>query len=144
MEKGGNLASILSEEDQKEIDKVTPYYTIYWVGGRKLNADEDSLRWTDGSPWGGYDNFQPYYKPYHDYRCLYISRGWWYIYHCPYRMGYVCKFPSSKPSLDLYQLSSYNLSQSIDFYVDITDESLGGSEVPGFKVDLPIHNIHFT
>ena len=58
------------------------------------------------------------------------------MYNCLYGMGYVCKFPSSIPSLDLYQLSSYNLTQNIDFYVDITDESLGGSEVPGFKVDL--------
>ena len=137
MEKGGNLASILSEDDQRGIDEALQeqdYYSIYWVGGRKLNADENSLRWTDGSPWGGYDNFQPYYKPYPDYRCLYISRGWWYIYRCTYNMAYVCKLPEITTSQDIYQLSSFNLSQSLDFYMDVTNDSLGGREVPGFKV----------
>ena len=137
MEEGGNLASILSEDDQREIDEALQgFYGIYWVGGRKLNADENSFRWTDGSPSSGYDNFQRYYRPYHGYRCLYIYRGWWYIYRCTYNMAYVCKLPVITPSQDRYQLSSYNLTRNIDFFMDISNDSLGGREVPGFKVVL--------
>ena len=139
LEKGGNLASILSEDDQREIEKATQgVYRNYWIGGRKLNADEDSFRWTDGSPRSEYNNYYSWYKPYHAYRCLYIYYGWWYLTYCHYYRAYVCKLPTITPSQDLYQLSSYNLSQSVDFYMDVSNDSLGGREVPGFKVVLTI------
>ena len=51
-------------------------------------------------------------------------------------MAYVCKLPAITPSQDLYRLSSHNLTRSIDFYMDVTNDSLGGREVPGFKVVL--------
>ena len=137
VEKGGNLASILSEEDQRDLLEATQGYSSYfWVGGRKLTAEENSYRWTDGSPWRDYNNFSPYYSPYYAYRCLYISREWWYIYSCTYNMPYVCQFSSLEPSRDLYLLSSFNLTRDIDFSMDVTHDSLVGVEVPGFKVGL--------
>ena len=147
MRKGGNLASILSEDDQQELIEATQgYSSIFWVGGRKLTSDENSLRWRDGSPWSSYSNFQPYYQPYYYYRCLYIYREWWYIYSCSYYMSYVCQFSQIDTSQELFQLSISNLTHNnIDFWMDVTNESLGNMDVPGFKVALIIckHFLNF-
>ena len=135
MRKGGNLASILSKDDQQElIDATQGYSSSFWIGGRKLTNDESSFSWRDGSPWTNYTNFEPYYQPYYAYRCLNIYREWWYVSRCSYSKYFVCQFHQLDTSQHQFQLSKNILSNSIDFFMDVSNDSLGSMIVPGFKV----------
>jgi len=51
---GGNLASILDPETNEFITTLTKEYT--WIGGHRLEDDQDVWGWADGSEWS-YENW---------------------------------------------------------------------------------------
>ena len=142
---------MLSSDDQKEIDEASNQKTV-WIGGHRLEPEEESWYWVDGSPWTDYNNWYPWYESYQDYRhyyndatdvkCLKIYREWWYPEDCAYRLSYVCKFHETDPQ-HLYIIPGENLPQSMSFFMDILGESLVGTKVPGFKVTFNLILQHF-
>ena len=91
---GGHLASVGSEEDQKELDKVAGRKPV-WLGGRRKEGG-DEWEWLDGSPWL-YQNWQTFpefgiYGPNTDqgYDCMDTNDGHWFSTLCRHKKYFIC------------------------------------------------------
>ena len=146
--KGGTLASILSEDEKDEVNEASEEEAA-WIGGRRLEIREDSWDWADGLTWSenlanwyySYQNYQDYSQYYGDdylntnNECLKLWREWWMPYRCTAELPYICRFQPKAPK-DEYQLSKDQLGHSINFWMEDLGDSLQGSEMPGFKVNM--------
>ena len=158
-QKGGSLPSILSKDEERAISEVSGSRSI-WIGAQRnerLPSGKDPWRWTDGSPWseddgGGFSNWwqTPYPCANETYRqsyplrcddepkCVFLSFEWWYPDKCDILLPYVCHFSPTKAEAS-YEFTKDSVGNSINIFMDLSMESLQGSEVPGFKVTFKGH-----
>ena len=144
--KGGTLASILSEDEKEQLNEASERETA-WIGGRRLEIREESWAWSDGSTWsdianwyGGYEYYvdsehysDDYFNEHNE--CLKIYREWWMPDRCTSELPYICRFLPKASKAD-YQLSKDHLGHSISFWMDDLGSSLQGKEMLGFKVNM--------
>ena len=87
-ERGGHLASILSEEEHEEV-RSKAGTTILWIGG-SYREEEAGFGWTDGSPWGYTRWGNGYGKTGEGKDCLYIRGKDWRESTCRTTRNFIC------------------------------------------------------
>ena len=154
--KGGSLPSILSKDEARAISEASDSESI-WIGarrGERLPSGNDPWEWSDGSPWfddeiSGLSNWwqTPYPCANETYqqsnplrcdkepKCVFLSFEWWYPDKCDVLLPYVCHFSPTNAEAS-YDYTKENVGNSINIFMDLSMDSLQGSEVPGFKVTL--------
>ena len=87
-ERGGHLASILSEEEHEEL-RTKAGTTIFWIGG-SYKEEEAGFVWTDGYPWGYTSWGKGYGKTGEGRDCVYIRAKDWRESTCGTTRNFIC------------------------------------------------------
>ena len=93
-EEEARLASILSEEEQHEVNALGGiHHWATWIGATD-RENEGDWTWVDGAPWS-FTNWGPYYKNTENRNCIVMyamEEGEWdSLRSCSYRLPYLCK-----------------------------------------------------
>ena len=94
-EEEARLASVLSEEEQHEVNAVGGiHHWATWIGASDRD-NEGEWTWVDGSPWS-FTNWGPYYKNDENRNCIVMymmDEGEWDSLRChtSYKLPYLCK-----------------------------------------------------
>ena len=138
----GHLASVGSQEEQGEIQRLAEDNEV-WMGGRRKTGDE--WEWLDGRAWN-YQNWfsipelryydEPKSDP--DYDCMYMLDGTWRSSLCDARSYFICvnKNPIKIAGNHTLLFKSLSLeNQSLYFWWNKST-----SETNGFKLSWQIKN----
>ena len=93
-EEEARLASVLSEEEQHEVNAVGGiHHWATWIGASD-RENEGEWTWVDGSPWS-FTNWGPYYKNTENRNCIVMymmDEGEWdSLRSCTYKLPFLCK-----------------------------------------------------
>ena len=135
---GGHLASVGSQKEQDEIEKVAGDEDV-WLGGRRKERGE-GWEWMDSRPW----NYQNWYsgfgitEPNNDpgYDCMMLSAGGWWSWPCDQRRFFICvNDPIKMRGNQTLVFKSPSLENQTLFFW--WNES---TDTQGFKLDWQIEN----
>ena len=105
---GGHLASVHTEDDNKEVRDVAGEEWAVWLGGRR--QDESQVwEWSDGSPWG-YTNWADIVKHGFFYNCVFMNdKGLLRDDHCTtFSSSFVCKVDYRSEMINKNMALEYN------------------------------------
>ena len=112
-----------------------------WLGA---TDEEGEWRWTDGTTWGGFDNWKYGHSSKKD-GCLKIDvyQRNWYVDSCAAAGRFVCGFREEMPK-PLYELSYDQLDSAVHLWYlpqTIPLETMMEEVMPGFEMSWAITNI---
>ena len=140
---GGHLASVGSEEEQDELEKVGGYNDV-WLGGRRKTGKDD-WEWLDGRPWGyknwfswpEYHLYEPKTDPGHN--CMYLETytGKWYSSLCDKMKYFLCVNLPVKMSGNKTRVfkNAALVNQTFNFWWNQSEE-----DTQGFELSWQIEN----
>ena len=142
---GGQLASVLSVGDQRQVeDAVTVLTSSVWLGAR-LEPGQAGWSWVSGHQVG-YNNWGAEYPGMVDH-CVYMSgyTNKWYVTDCTQKKSFVCQFTPSVISGNLTRTyTRYNLTQLDLWWKYRSHQKLSGAGqgvMTGFRMTWMTYNM---
>ena len=131
---GGQLASVITEVDREEVNRlVKGHHQGAWIGG-SFKTDDWAWKWTDGS----YLNFTKL-RGNDAESCVRVFNNEWWKTHCPAAYPIICQFETStiggKSNLNL-QVGGKELTfPSFEVvFINKQDPKASNSKISGFRL----------
>ena len=148
VEKGGHLASVVTKEEQQELEKVAEEGDDdlpgggFWLGGSDM-AEEGVWEWTDRQKlWGAFTNWVKDEEPDAGGAGALKTKGKesfkWEVGLRPFPRQFICRFERSLLNSSSYRWNKKELGHSLNFWLRPSKMALeamvGRGKMPGMNI----------